>query len=45
MKEMSRTTRSYTAEFKREAVQLAINFPSVARAAKDLSVPDCVTPG
>mgnify|MGYP005998074887 CR=1 FL=1 len=32
--------RKYTAEFKREAVQLALNSPSVVSAAKDLGMPE-----
>ena len=37
---MTNKTRKYTPEFKREAVQLALNSPSVLSAAKDLGMPD-----
>ena len=32
-------SRKYAAEFKREAVQLALNSPSIVGAAKDLGIP------
>ena len=37
---MTKSTRSYTTEFKREAVELALNSPSVVQAAKDLGMPE-----
>ena len=37
---MSNKTRSYNREFKQEAVQLALNSPSVLSAAKDLGMPE-----
>lgn len=35
----SRRTRRYTAEFKQEAIKLALNSPSIHSAAKDLGLP------
>ncbi len=35
-----KTIRTYTPEFKREAVQLALNSPSVLSAASDLGIPE-----
>ena len=32
--------RSYTPEFKREAVELALNSPSIVQTAKDLAMPE-----
>lgn len=37
---MSPKTRKYTPEFKREAVELALNSPSVLQASKDLGMPE-----
>ncbi len=37
---MSKSTRNYTPEFKREAVSLALNSPSVVQAARDLGIPE-----
>jgi transposase len=37
---MTNKTRKYTPEFKREAIQLALNSPSVLSAAKDLGIPE-----
>lgn len=37
---MTNKNRKYTSEFKREAVQLALNSPSVLSAAKDLGMPE-----
>lgn len=37
---MSNKSRQYTPEFKREAVQLAINSPSILSAAHDLGMPE-----
>ena len=37
---MSKQNRSYTNEFKREAVQLAMDSPSVISAAKSLGIPE-----
>lgn len=37
---MANKLRSYTKEFKREAVQLALNSPSVQSAAKALGMPE-----
>lgn len=37
---MSKPNRSYTNEFKREAVVLAMGSPSVLSAAKSLSIPE-----
>lgn len=37
---MTNKIRSYTNEFKREAVQLALNSPSVLSAAKALGMPE-----
>jgi len=37
---MTKSTRSYTAEFKREAVELALNSSSIVQAAKDLGMPE-----
>lgn len=34
-----RVTRSYTKEFKQEAIRLALNSPSVVSAAHDIGVP------
>ncbi len=37
---MSKKLRKYTAEFKREAVKLALNSPSISATAKDLGIPE-----
>ena len=37
---MSNKTRKYNPEFKREAVELALNSPSVLQASKDLGMPE-----
>ena len=37
---MTTKIRKYTPEFKQEAVQLALNSPSVLSAAKDLGMPE-----
>ena len=37
---MTRSNRTYTDEFKIEAVKLAINSPSVTSAANDLGIPE-----
>jgi len=37
---MTKSTRSYTVEFKREAVELALSTSSVVQAAKDLGMPE-----
>ncbi len=37
---MTKVSRSYTKEFKDEAVKLALNSVSVSSAAKDLGIPD-----
>lgn len=37
---MTKTMRSYTEEFKEEAVKLALSSPSVCQAAKDLGIPE-----
>ena len=37
---MPNKPRSYTSEFKREAVKLALNSTSVLSAANDLGMPD-----
>ena len=37
---MSKSHRSYTAEFKKEAIKLALNSPSVQKAATALGVPE-----
>lgn len=37
---MSKRTRRYTAEFKQEAVKLALNSSSISSAAKDLGIPE-----
>jgi len=37
---MTKKSRSYTTEFKREAVQLALNSESVVSAARDLGIPE-----
>jgi len=37
---MTKSTRSYTREFKREAVELALNSSSIVQAAKDLGMPE-----
>ena len=37
---MTNKNRRYTAEFKREAVQLARNSPSILSASKDLGMPE-----
>jgi len=37
---MTRKFRSYTNEFKQEAIKLALNSVSVSSAAKDLGIPD-----
>ncbi len=37
---MTNKPRQYTAEFKREAVQLALNSPTVLSAANDLGMPE-----
>lgn len=37
---MSKPTRSYTREFKDEAVKLALNSSSIAQAARDLGMPE-----
>lgn len=37
---MTRKFRQYTPAFKQEAVQLALNSPSVLSAAKDLGIPE-----
>lgn len=37
---MTRKSRRYTTEFKREAIQLALNSPSVLSAANDLGMPE-----
>ena len=37
---MSKTTRTYTEEFKQEAVALALRLPSVSAAANSLGIPD-----
>lgn len=36
---MTRKVRKYTAEFKQEAVNLAIKSPSITQVAKELDVP------
>jgi len=37
---MTKKTRKYTPEFKREAIHLALSSPSVLSAAKDLGMPE-----
>ena len=37
---MTTRSRKYTPEFKREAVQFALNAPSIVSAAKDLGIPE-----
>ena len=37
---MSKQCRRYSAEFKQEAVKLALNSPSVSGVAKELGIPD-----
>ena len=37
---MNKKTRSYSTEFKREAVEYALNAASVVQAAKELGIPD-----
>lgn len=37
---MSKRNRRYTAEFKQEAVKLALNSPSISGAAKELGIPE-----
>lgn len=37
---MTNKARKYTPEFKQEAVELALNSPSVLSAAKDLDMPE-----
>jgi len=37
---MTKISRSYTKEFKQEAINLALNSVSVSSAAKDLGIPD-----
>lgn len=37
---MAKKTRRYSAEFKREAIQLALQSPSVIGAARDLGMPE-----
>lgn len=37
---MSKSTRSYTTDFKRKTVELALNSSSIVQAAKDLGMPD-----
>lgn len=36
---MSRKVRSYTKEFKQEAIKLALQSPSVDNTAKELGIP------
>lgn len=36
---MGRKTRSYTSEFKNEAIKLALDTSSIGEAAKDLGIP------
>jgi transposase len=35
----TKVTRSYTKEFKQEAIRLALNSPSIAGAARDIGIP------
>lgn len=37
---MNRKNKSYTKEFKEEAIKLALDSPSVCSAAKDLGIPE-----
>ncbi len=37
---MSKKLRKYTAEFKKEAVKLALNSPSISATAQELGVPE-----
>lgn len=37
---MSRKNKSYTKEFKEEAIKLALDSPSVCSAAKELGIPE-----
>ena len=37
---MSRSNKSYTSEFKENAIKLALNSVSISGAAKDLGVPE-----
>ncbi|MHA7841284.1 MAG: transposase [Gammaproteobacteria bacterium] len=36
---MSKTNRTYTKEFKEEALQLALSFPSLSATARELDLP------
>ncbi len=37
---MAKNVRKYTAEFRQEAVKLALNSPSISATAKELGVPE-----
>ncbi len=38
--QMTNKQRTYTKEFRQEAVQFALNSPSVLKAAQDLGIPE-----